>query len=476
LDLYCPSRLAVLCAKSSNDGGAAYTTPVLYANNSLYAGAADGLVVRKDPVTLQDTGFLSLGSPVTVGPIAGPGGQVLVGAQNNYLYSLTIGLSGASWTAPITNLRGLPAYSAETLWVADGDYLEGRDPYTGAVRSVASLGSSPNGGSIAVGYGRQIFVQTGAGRVMSFTEGWAQPPLNIFAMPKKMVNADQTVIPVMQLNWDLPPAGQPGAANSLLLQRSQDDGTWEDLAVLPPATAVFTDTSMLPGELYSYRIQALGEAGPDSDFTSLTGSIRSLPLMPGSPTLTAVTAEGADRLKVTWSASSGSEITGLRLERSPTAAGSYAPVAYPAPDATSLVDDELAANTTYYYRLIAINDTGESLPSNFLSGATRQVTLAAPQGVSATRLPNGDIQVSWSGGPPGASAVIEAQEQSVRGYEQLGTAGASGPFAFMPAQAIALSFRVKFMQGNQESPYGYSGLAIRVMWEGSTLFLPLVRK
>ena len=189
-----------------------------------------------------------------------------------------------------------------------------------------------------------------------------------------------------------------------------------------------------------------------------------------------MTAEGADRLKVAWSVPSGSEITSLRLERSPTAAGPYAPVAHPAPEATSQVDDELAANTTYYYRLIAINATGESLPSNFLSGATRQVILAAPQGVSATRLPNGDIQVSWSGGPPGAIAVIEGQEQGVRGFEQLGTAGANGPFTFTPTQSIALSFRVKFVQGNTESAYGYSVLALQVMWEGSTLFLPLVRK
>ena len=143
-------------------------------------------------------------------------------------------------------------------------------------------------------------------------------------MPKKLLNADQNAILMMQLNWDVPPAGQPGAGNSLLLMRSQDDGAWEDLAVLPPATAVFTDTSMLPGKMYSYRIQTLGgAAGADSDFTSLTGSLRSLPLIPGSPTLTAVTAAGADRLKVDWSLPSGSEITGLRLERSTTAAGPY---------------------------------------------------------------------------------------------------------------------------------------------------------
>ena len=47
-------------------------------------------------------------------------------------------------------------------------------PYTGEVKSVGYLGASPNGGSIAIGYGRQVFVQTGAGRVMAFTEGWAQ--------------------------------------------------------------------------------------------------------------------------------------------------------------------------------------------------------------------------------------------------------------------------------------------------------------
>ena len=49
---------------------------------------------------------------------------MLVRAQNNILYSLTIGLTGASWTAAVTNLRGLPAYSAKSLWVTSGDYLQ----------------------------------------------------------------------------------------------------------------------------------------------------------------------------------------------------------------------------------------------------------------------------------------------------------------------------------------------------------------
>ena len=208
---------------------------------------------------------------------------------------------------------------------------------------------------------------------------------------------------------------------------------------------------MLPGKMYSSRIQALGgTAGARAaDFTSLTGSLRSLPLMPRQPN-----PDGSDGGR-RRSPESGLEpairqqTTGLRLKRSTTAAGPYAPVASPAPGETSQIDDELAANATYYYRLIAINATGESLPSNFLSGTTRQVSLAAPQAVTATRLANGNIQVSWSGGPPGATAVIEGQEQGVRGFAQLGTAGASGPFTFKPAQVIAMSFRVKFVQGSR---------------------------
>ena len=107
----------------------AYTTPPLLANNSVYAGRADGTVVRYDATTLAPLASFSADSGIVVGPILGPGGQVLVGTQSGTFYSLSIGLT-LRWQKVLGAgaLTGQPAFTANGLYVANGDWLEIYDP------------------------------------------------------------------------------------------------------------------------------------------------------------------------------------------------------------------------------------------------------------------------------------------------------------------------------------------------------------
>ncbi len=488
LNLLCNSSFDFTCITADPNPGAPYTTPPLLAYGSLYAGQQDGTLVRKDATTLATLGEFYADSAITVGPIAGPGDQVLIGTQNGSLYSLSASLA-LRWAISVPGLRGMPAFSADRLILVEGDYLNLRNPYTGALESQAYLAASPQGGSVAIGYGREIFVQTGAGPLVAIGEGWALPPAWLNAQPVKWTNIDGFTETAMRITWAMPLASQaashmpaalagsiatPTLQSGFLLQRSAENEDWQDLVVLPAGASVFTDTTAIPGQWYSYRIQVLDAAGKDSDFTTLQGSLRSLPASPGAPSQVSVSALGADRLQVTWTPPGASEVSAYQVERASTAAGPYTLVGETS--ASSFVDQDLQPDTVYYYRVMARNETASSAPSEPAYGQTRSLALSAPQSVKAELLPDGMIEVSWQTGPAGMTAVIEGRAEGSAGYNLLGSVPASSSFKFLPTQVIRMSFRVKFVQGSSESPYGMSVLAIDLQDPTKLLFLPMLRR
>jgi hypothetical protein len=192
------------------------------------------------------------------------------------------------------------------------------------------------------------------------------------------------------------------------------------------------------------------------------------------------TALSADSMHLTWSPAAGSEQTGYRIEQSSTAAEPFTAIAVVSSEATSYTTTGLNPNTTYLYRLVALNDTGESTPSNTLAGTTRSQTLTRPQNIRADLLADGSVRVMWVGGPTGAQAVIEVNPEGLVGFESLGTATATGPYIYTPVSPGNNRYRVKFVQGGNESPYGETPLRLATRGYGpvvlKSLYLPFVVK
>jgi hypothetical protein len=487
--LYDPNNLIITlatCAKIAGPG-AAYTTPPLLAYGGLYAGREDGTLVRLNPATLAQQFSFSADSAITAGPIAGPGGQVLIGTENGTLYSLAAGLSLRWQRSTGAPVRSVPAFSADALYVANGDYLYAYNPFSGAIEWLAYLGSGAKGGSAAVGYGREVYVQTGNGPIVAIGEGWAEPPSYVLATPKVENVVGGGTQQGIVVQWATPAVSSASAsvvpaqasAIGLLIQRSSDGGNWQDLAVLPPGTTVYSDTSVLSGTRYRYRVQALDAAGNDSDFATMTASVRSMPVLPAAPTLGPVTTLAADSLGLSWTIPSGSEVTAYRVERSSNAGGPFSAVAVTPAGANSFSDTGLAPGTSYFYRVVALNDAGASPPSNVQRGTTRQRTLPAPQNVAATLLNDTTIRISWNGGPAGATAVLEVNALGEAGYRPLSTSGALGPYTYQEPHPNSYGYRVKFVQGNAESDYATAALRVvdpGLSRPGTRVLLPLVRR
>jgi hypothetical protein len=486
LDFYCPVYDLIngiyLC-HSERFSASEYTSPLL-AYGSLYVGQTDGRVSKLTAESLVQQATFQADGEITAGPVAGPGGQVLVGTANGTLYSLTKDL-GLRWQRGLASpVQSVPAYSADALYLVSDGALRAYNPFSGAPLWSRVLDGGPGGGSVAVGYGREVYAQTSSGHVEAYGEGWAIAPL--LALAQTVMVDEET--PAIQVEWVRAVAsssaqtsdGHPltvtpeGSGTGLLLQRSEGGGNWKDLAVLSPETGVYTDTGVLEDTGYAYRIQVLDSEGDDSDFTSTMAGVQSLPALPSAPTLISVTVEGAEALGLVWNPPHSDVVSAYRVERSLSQWGPFSTTLQTSGQVNSALDTGLEAGKTYTYRAFAANATGESSRSNMLSGTTRRRSLSAPENVTAALREDGRIRIDWTAGPEGASTEIEYIEGAMNDFEPLVTTGPSGPHTVMPGEPAVYLYRLKFVQGDAESSYTQApAVVVRETW---LLYLPLIQR
>ncbi len=137
----------------------------------------------------------------------------------------------------------------------------------------------------------------------------------------------------------------------------------------------YADTAVSVGTAYSYMVRTLKrEYTPGGSFDNLSvGTPVTVTVSAGS----AAVPGAADRLALrqfsatnallTWADVSGSE-TGYRIERKINAGGAYATVGAVGANVTNFTDTGVFAHgNVYYYRVVATNAAGGSLPSEFVS-------------------------------------------------------------------------------------------------------------
>jgi lysophospholipase L1-like esterase len=143
---------------------------------------------------------------------------------------------------------------------------------------------------------------------------------------------------------------------------------------------------------------------------------------PAAPATMTATAMSPSQVDLSWSGVA--DATGYRVERS-TDGASWVSVATTAADVTSHSDTGLAADTTYYYRVVATNTGGDSPPSPVATATTKPdqdlIPPSAPTGLTAASAKR-KVNLSWS-------ASTDVGGSGLAGYTVWrGTAGPSGSF------------------------------------------------
>lgn len=143
------------------------------------------------------------------------------------------------------------------------------------------------------------------------------------------------------------------------------------------------------------------------------------PLAPDSLTATPITAT---RIDLAWADNSATE-DGYKVDRSANGSTGWSEIADIAADSTSYSDTSVTEHSTWYYRVYAYSDLGDSGFSNTANATT---IIIAPTNLTATAVSSSQIDLAWddnSGVEDGYK--IERSANGSTGWSQIGTAAAN---------------------------------------------------
>ena len=179
--------------------------------------------------------------------------------------------------------------------------------------------------------------------------------------------------PYASLTWLEP---EPSVEAGFEIEESRTGNAGDFTPVKPDAGAgarLYDRRGLLPETRYFYRIRAFNDGGKSAyskvvDATTLQDKA-SLPLAPYNLTAAAL---DLTQIRLTWEISDTTFVESFDLERSLTGNANDFSAVQPAPAGADRIrtDGGLAENTTYYYRLRAVNRHGVSAWTSTVSAKT----------------------------------------------------------------------------------------------------------
>lgn len=158
-------------------------------------------------------------------------------------------------------------------------------------------------------------------------------------------------------------------------------------------TATFPVTTQAKNGSYTVGIYATFSSGV---YQKVQLNVTAAP--PAPPSVTA--SPGDKQVSLSWTASSGSNVTGYNVYRSTTSGSGYVQVNPSSVTGTTYTDPSLTDGKTYYYVVTAISSQGESSYSNEASATpTAPVTLSPPANLTVLSTGSGKITLYLSGVP-----------------------------------------------------------------------------
>jgi hypothetical protein len=171
----------------------------------------------------------------------------------------------------------------------------------------------------------------------------------------------------------------PVATTWYVVQMSNDNVNFTDVAALPGAATSWSSTQLAANTPYYYRVRAQNAAGT-SGYSNSAGATTSGsgnfsapgPAVPAAPSNVAAGQSSVSpqtQINVYWTDNSGNE-TGFAIFRS-TDRVNFTQVGTVGPNVTQFDNSGLNTNTRYYYYVQAYSASGMSVPSNIDSAITQ---------------------------------------------------------------------------------------------------------
>ncbi|NBO64447.1 MAG: hypothetical protein EBU88_06310, partial [Acidobacteria bacterium] len=210
----------------------------------------------------------------------------------------------------------------------------------------------------------------------------------------------------VNLTWSDNSANETGFR---VRRRLATSTTWTLIHTTATPNAIsYQDSSLSPGTTYVYYVTAINVAGESSSSNESSATTLSAGgTVPAAPSSLVATSVSSSQIRLTWTDNSNNE-TGFRVRRRTGSTGSFSDVATVAPNTATFLNTGLAANTTYFYQVIAINDFGNSSGSNESSATTSTSggggeIPESPTDLRVSAVSVSSVSLSWTDNSPNES-------------------------------------------------------------------------
>jgi len=163
------------------------------------------------------------------------------------------------------------------------------------------------------------------------------------------------------------------------------------IAILNQDTTSYQDSNLTPNTTYCYRVRAYNRTGNSAYSNVLT--ITTLPVIPFVPTNLKITPVSSNQINLSWCDNSDNEM-GFRIERK-TEGKEYEEIYLTLANVTTYQDKALEPNTTYFYRVRAYNQAGNSSYSNEQETTTMDIPPYPPSNLLAKPISTMEIDLTW---------------------------------------------------------------------------------
>jgi len=203
--------------------------------------------------------------------------------------------------------------------------------------------------------------------------------------PTNVSASDDTYTDRVRVTWN----ASSGATSYKVYRATSSGGTKTTMGSTSSTT--YDDTSASVGTTYFYWVKALNSYGT-SDYSSYNTGSRA-GTAPSAPTnVSASDGTYTDRVRVTWSASSGA--TSYKVYRATSSGGTKTTLG--SASSTTYDDTSASVGTTYFYWVKASNSYGTSDYSSYNTGSCQGTAAGPPSSITVPSSDrDGSYAVSW---------------------------------------------------------------------------------
>jgi transcriptional regulator CtsR len=280
---------------------------------------------------------------------------------------------------------------------------------------------SDSGVAEGTAYFYRVRAANGAGNSAYSNEASATTSASLPAAP---VNLSAAAASVSQINlsWTDQSLNETGFQ---VERKTGAGGTYALIGMRPANDTSYSDSGLVEGTPYFYRVRAVNGAGNSAYSNEASATTPASVSPPVAPANLSATPVSSSQINLSWTDQSGNE-TGFQIERKTGAGGTYALIVTTAANATAYSDSGLVEGATYFYRVRAANGAGNSAYSNESSATTSASLPAAPANLSATAVSASQINLTWTDQSTNETGFqIERKTGAGGSYAQIGTAAAN---------------------------------------------------